>query len=193
MCLVPVAHVACHRGPLSASQAACPSAFPENPTMLPSQVLVSAGVIYLSAPPTKPTLCGSQNTSRDSSVLAGAALWSSPNICLRHIWQLFRLKTLSGDYLQVLLGSLTSGFSVTESTKWVTEGKGERPGVLSLCVWETCAMPSDNSMSQLRALLWSTSVALDICISYFCHRCDQIPEKKQLKEEGFILVMVQET
>lgn len=37
--LLPVTpHIACHRGSLSASQAACPSAFPENLTTLPSPV-----------------------------------------------------------------------------------------------------------------------------------------------------------
>lgn len=48
MCLVPVARrIACHRGSLSASQAACPSVLPENLTRLPSQILVPAGVGYI--------------------------------------------------------------------------------------------------------------------------------------------------
>lgn len=59
-------------------------------------------------------------------------LWSSPNICLRHIWQPFRSKTLCGDCLRVLLSSLSSGFSITENTRWASGGRGERMRVLFL-------------------------------------------------------------
>lgn len=56
-------------------------------------------------------------------------------------------------------------------------GKGERTRVLfHLCLKKIlCVMSSDNSQSTLRALLQSTSVALGICVHYFCLCCDQTP------------------
>ena len=103
MCLVPVAQrVACHRGSLSASQAACPSALPENPTTLPSQLVCDTS---LSTTHKTHTLW--EPEAFDRHICVGRyILWSSPNIWLRHIWQPFRLKTLWG------LPSGAAGFSV---------------------------------------------------------------------------------
>lgn len=121
--LLPVTHhIACHRGSLSASQAACPSAFPENPTTLPSPVQSGFHLVCdtsLSTTHKTHTLWEPEAFQRHVHV-GRYILWSPPNICLRHIWQPFRLKTLLG----VLLGSLSS--QKIPGRHQVHGGQGER-------------------------------------------------------------------